>query len=157
MEFNVYIKIFDKIKEFDVKSSYSIIRVKEYIVKFLKITFEFELYYNNIKLSNGTIMSHNIREDNTIILAPIMKTGKINQSTQSTQSNESNESNERMINFDSLDSVKEYLRKNFQENQEMNEDGEDSEDRIEDREDIEQNRKTMEKLQMLRQKYLKKN
>ena len=60
MEFNVYIKILDKIKDFDVKPSYSIVQVKQFIVKFLKISFEFELYYNNQKISYGTIMSNNI-------------------------------------------------------------------------------------------------
>jgi hypothetical protein len=155
MEFNVYIKIFDKIKEFDVKPSYSIFQVKEYIVKFLKITFEFELYYNHMKLSNGTVMSNNIREDTSIILAPIMKTGKTN------QTNERKVIFDSLDSLDSLDSVKDYLKKNFQDNVEIKKEIQEIQEIKEiqemSKEDIEQNRKTMEKLQMLRQKYLKKN
>jgi hypothetical protein len=149
MEFNVYIKIFDKIKEFDVKPSYSIVQVKQFIVKFLKISFEFELYYNNQNISYGTIMSNNITEDTIIILAPVMKTGK------------SLDPIKNSIKYDSLESVKFYLKTNYtSSDSNENKDEEENEGKSKkllSEEDIEINKTTMDKLQMLRLKYLKKN
>lgn len=144
MEFNIYIKIFDKIKEFDVKPTYSIIQVKEYIRKFLKISFDFDLYYNSNKITNGTIMSNNITEDNIIIFAPIMMTGK----TLQTKYNP--------INFDSIESVKVYLKTNFSSSDTDDEGKNEIENKnIITEKDMELNMKTKKKLEMLKKLYSK--
>jgi uncharacterized membrane protein len=148
MEFNVYVKFFDTIKEVDVMQSYPISQVKTYILTCFKLSNQFELYYNSKKIKYGTILSNNITEDTTIILAPIMMTGK------------SIKYDNEQLKFDSLESVKEYIKSNFStindskchrchQCHNCNTSNELSAD------DIEQNKKTMEKLKMLRQKYRK--
>jgi hypothetical protein len=151
MEFNIYIKIFNTIKYFDVKPSYSIIQVKQYIRKDLKISFEFELYYNSNKITNGTIMSNNIIEDNIIILVPIMMTGKM------TGKMTNNYNCIEQFKYDSLESVKDYIISNFTStnDQDANKDANKDANIDISEKDIELNMKTKKKLEMLKKLYSK--
>jgi hypothetical protein len=155
MEINIYIKYFDTIKEFDVKPSYTIFRVKIYIRKYLSLS-NFDLYYNSNKIINGTIMSNNITEDTTIIIVPIMMTGVMTGvMTKTTNNNNINNINIHQLKYDSLKSVKNYITTNFpiseiDINKNINKNI-----NILSETDIELNMKTKKKLQMLKQLYSK--
>ena len=105
IEFNIFVKIFDKINEFDVRDDYSIIKVKNYVCKKLNINInDFDMYIGDKKIDYGVIGDYNMKEDMIINVYPIIKTG-INKLLDKTN----------IIKYDSLDEVKDYIFNNINE------------------------------------------
>ncbi len=102
IEFNVYVNLFNKITEFDVRNDYSITKVKTYVYKKLNINLnDFIMYFGDIKLEYGVIGDYNIKEDMIINIYPIIKTG-ISKNIIKNQ-----------IKYDSIEDVKEYIKRNI--------------------------------------------
>jgi hypothetical protein len=100
IEFNVYVNLFNKITEFDVRNDYSIDKVKTYVYKKLNIKMnDFIMYFGDKKLDYGVIGDYNIKEDMIINIYPKIKTGI--------------SKNIINIKYDSLDDVKNYIRNNI--------------------------------------------
>ncbi len=102
IEFNIYVNLFNKRTEFDVRDDYSITKVKTYVYKKLNINLnDFIMYFGDKKLEYGVIGDYNIKEDMIINIYPIIKTG-INKNI-----------NMNDIKYDSIDDVKNYIRNNI--------------------------------------------
>jgi hypothetical protein len=105
IEFNIYVNLFNKITEFDVRDDYSIDKVKTYVYKKLNINLnDFIMYFGDKKLEYGVIGDYNIKEDMIINIYPIIKTGI---------SKNINNNIKYDINYDSIDDIKEYIQKNI--------------------------------------------
>ena len=74
MEFNVYVKTFDKIYELDTMPSHSIKQLSMYISKKVNMK-DFIMIYLNQELTSGTVESTNIKEDGIIYIFPKIKSG----------------------------------------------------------------------------------
>ncbi len=102
IEFNVYVNLFNKRTEFDVRDDYSITKVKTYVYKKLNINLnDFIMYFGDKKLEYGVIGDYNIKEDMIINIYPIIKTG-ISKNIIKNQ-----------IKYDSIEDVKEYIKRNI--------------------------------------------
>jgi hypothetical protein len=110
IEFNVYVNLFNKITEFDVRDDYSITKVKTYVYKKLNINLnDFIMYFGDKKLEYGVIGDYNIKEDMIINIYPIIKTG-INKNIIKNE-----------IKYDSIEDVKEYIKRNINKEEEKTE------------------------------------
>jgi len=146
IEFNIFINLFNKITEFDVRSDYTINKVKTFISKDLQLHVNnFIMYFGDIKLEYGVIGDYNIKENTMIHIYPKIKTG-------------SNKLVDNNIKYDSMNDVKEYILNNININKNINNK---EEDNIiidkDDKEREEQNINTHNKLQELLKKINKKN
>ena len=111
IEFNVYVNLFNKRTEFDVRDDYSIDKVKTYVYKKLNINLnDFIMYFGDKKLEYGVIGDYNIKEDMIINIYPKIKTG-INKNI-----------NINNIKYDSIDDIKEYIEKNINNEEDKKED-----------------------------------
>ena len=100
MEFNVYIKTFEKIYEMDTMPFHTILELKKYISKKIKLD-DFILIYENKEIKYGTILSNNIKQDTIIYVHPKIKSGIIKEEFKN------------KINFSSIDEIKQYIKDNL--------------------------------------------
>jgi hypothetical protein len=111
IEFNVYVNLFNKITEFDVRNDYSITTVKTYVYKKLNINHtNFIMYFGDKKLDYGIIGDYNIKEDMIINIYPKLNTGiskNINKNIND-------------IKYDSIDEVKVYIQNNINDKNDKN-------------------------------------